>query len=341
MTLKKVILQINGKNFEKLFDRSKIRLGKVLYIKESESGNDLQISESEFNQSKKVAVSWIAPSVWAISLIEKYHLEKSEIEKIQTLLTEYLDAVEVERILQSLASKLRIEHLYKSSEYENSSLRVIFAVHERLQLVSSLKTKEIGEKLWHQWEPVISYHLLTCFDLLGQPTDWTTFESWLTSDSYLEERNQILSKVREVGNAIEITKTLHQEYLRIYGVKNSFSRFMRELLPERNRRELFGSIKIHTNSMPPLINTVSEDGTDEDKEKFLFNLRNNYAHKIKIIPGINSEMINLPTEYRNVFTMKNQVFKAETWVSYFTLDWPDVLEHIVRIGLAEYLKKQE
>ena len=63
-----------------------------------------------------------------------------------------------------------------------------------------------------QWEPVISYHLLTCFDLLGQPTDWTTFESWLTSDSYLEERNQILSKVREVGNAIEITKTLHQEY---------------------------------------------------------------------------------------------------------------------------------
>ena len=58
---------------------------------------------------------------------------------------------------------------------------------------------------------------------------------------------------------------------------------MRELLPERNRRELFGSIKIHTNSMPPLINTVSEDGTDEDKEKFLFNLRNNYADKIKII----------------------------------------------------------
>ena len=52
-------------------------------------------------------------------------------------------------------------------------------------------------------------------------------------------------------------------------------------------------------------------------------------------------MINLPTEYRNVFTMKNQVFKAETWVSYFTLDWPDVLEHIVRIGLADILKKQE
>lgn len=339
-TSEKVIFQINGENFEKLFDRSKIRLGKVFYIKESESGDDLQISESEFNQSRKVAVSWIVPrSGWIVPLIERYPLEKSEIEKIQILLTEYLDAVEVERILQSLASRLRIEHLYKSSEYEESSLRVIFAVHDRLQLVSSLKTREISEKLWHQWEPVISYHLLTCFDLLGQPANWTTFESWLTSDSYSEELNQILREVQQGGNAIEITKTLHQEYLRIYGVKNSFFRFMRELLPARNRRELFGSIKIHTNSMPPLINTVSEDGTDEDKEKFLFNIRNSYTHKIKIIPGINSEMMNLPAEYRNVFTMKSQELKAETWVSYFTLNWPDILEHIVKIGLAEYLKK--
>ena len=148
MTLKKVILQINGKNSRNFLIVQKFGQKCCIVKKESESGNDLQISESEFNQSKKVAVSWIAPSVWAVSLIEKYHLEKSEIEKIQTLLTEYLDAVEVGRILQSLASKLRIEHLYKSSEYENSSLRVIFAVHERLQLVSSLKTKEIGEKLW-------------------------------------------------------------------------------------------------------------------------------------------------------------------------------------------------
>jgi len=340
MTLERVIFQINNKNFYKFFDRSKIKIGKVFFIKESETGDDIQISETEFENSKRVAVNWIAPSEWAVSLLEKYHLESSEITKIQNLLQGYLPSEEVENKLKHFASKLRIEHLYKSSEYDNSILRVIFAVGERLELISNLKSKEIGEKIWHQWEPIISYHLLTCFDLLGQPSDWKTFDSWLISDSNENERREIISKIDKKANEVEISLHLYQEYLKIYGVKNSFFRFIKEVLPKENELQLLKSIKIHTNSMPPTIKTISEDGTDEEKEIFLFGIRNNYTHKVKIIPGINNEIMNMPEEFRKIPTVKFQEFKAEKWSTYLTQDWPYILEHIVKIGLSEYIRRQ-
>ncbi len=342
MSAESIKFQIKGNTFDKSFDRSKINLGKIFYIKEIDGGSDIEFSEKEFKDSKKYAVSWIALSVWAITLIDIYNLEHSEVTSTQKLLEGYMSQEEVLDCLSFKASKLRLEYLYKTSEFEESSLRVIFAVTERLNFINSLKAEEVSKKLFHNWEPVIVYHLLTCFDLLGQPDTWKTFDSWISSSSCEEERNKVANEIDSSLNKIEFSKQIFLEYQKIYGVKNSFFRFIREILPTENKKELFDSIRIRTNSMPPAIEVISEDGTDLEKEKFLYDLRNNYTHKAKVVHGFDTErMFGSQPEFQNTFNIRFQEFKEKKWITYMTSNWPKALEHFVKIGLAEKLKKRD
>jgi len=329
MDLENVKFLINGKTFDKSFSRSRIRLGKILYIKEDDPSKDIQVSESEFKDSKRVAVSWITPSIWAVTLIDIYNLEHSEVEATQKLLEGYMPREEVLENLSYFASKLRLEHLYKSSEYDESSLRVVFAVTSRLDLINLLKSEEVSRQLFHNWEPVIVYHLLTCFDLLGQPEAWIPFDSWLSSDTHKATREKLISENNSELNKADFSKRLYQGYQGLFGVKNSFFRFISEVLPEENRKELFNSIKIHTNSMPPSIETISEDGSEADKEKFLFSLRNNYTHKAKVVHGFNTEtMVGSQSKFKKVFAVRVQEFKEKKWSTYMTSNWPQTgLKH--------------
>ncbi|TND09343.1 MAG: hypothetical protein FD123_1305 [Bacteroidetes bacterium] len=334
-----VKFQIKGKSFEKSFDRSKIRLGAIFYVKEIDGGNDIEISEKVIAGGTKFAVSWIASSVWAVTLKDIYYLEYEQVLSTQRLLERYMTSQEVLDCISHKASKLRLEHLYKTSEFDKSSLRVIFAVAERLNFINSLKEEEISKKLFHHWEPVIVYHLLTCFDLLGQPHSWKTFDAWLTSSDNISERENVIAKIETKLSNVEFSKQLYLGYQNIYGTKNSFFRFIREILPAQNRQELLESIKIHTNSMPPLIEIISEDGTDLDKENFLYEMRNNYTHKAKVVHGIDFKSTFGIQNVSMTFSQRIQEFKATKWITYMTANWPDVLEHIVKIGLAETLKK--
>ncbi len=340
MSNENVKFQIKGKTFEKSFDRAKIKLGSILYLKEIDNGNDIEISENNFTDSTKFSVTWIALPVWAVTLNDIYNLEYSQVLSTQKLLEQYMTNQEVLDCISHKASQLQLEHLYKTSEYDNSSLRVIFAVTERLNFINSLKAEEVSKKLFQHWEPVIVYHLLTCFDLMGQPHSWLTFDGWLTSKKHKEEREEIIAAIEPKVPNIEFSKHLFQSYQNIYGTKNSFYRFIREILPSENRKKLFDSIKIHTSSMPPSIGTISEDGTDAVKEKFLYELRNNYTHKAKVVHGFDTKAIfGNQNEFSMAFTLRFQEFKERTSITYMTSNWPMVLEHIVKIGLAEYLKK--
>lgn len=331
---------IKGKSFEKSFDRTKIKLGTLLYVKEILNGADIEVCEKEFSGSTKFAVSWISPSSWAVTLDDIYHLEYSQVLSTQKLLDRYMSSTDVLNCISHKASKLRLEHLYKTSEFDKSALRVIFAVTERLNFINTLKEEDVSRKLFHHWEPLVVYHLLTCFDLLGQPHSWKTFDAWLTSSNNLQERKNATDKIDAEYSKVEYAKNLYQEYQNIYGTKNSFFRFIREVLPAANRQELFDSIKIHTNSMPPSTETISEDGTDLDKEHFMYEMRNNYTHKAKVIHGMDFKSIfGQKNEYSLAFTQRIQEFKATKWITYYTANWPEVLEHVVKIGLAEILKK--
>ncbi len=335
-----VKFQIKDKTFEKSFNRSKIKLGTILYIKEIQDGKDVEVSEKEFTGSTKFSVTWIAPSAWAVTLNDIYNPEYSEVLSTQKLLDGIMDNQDVLHCISFKASKLRLEYLYKTNEYENSPLRVIFAITERLKFIESLKEKEVSAKLYQHWEPVIIYHLLTCFDLLGQPESWVDFDSWLTSDKHKTEREKVKATLETGLDNIEFSRALYKNYQEIYGAKKSFLRFIREILPPEARRELFESIKIHTNTIPPSIKTISEDGTESEKEKFLYDIRNNYTHKAKVMHGFDVKSIfGSQDEFSMSFTNRLQEIKETKWINYMTSNWPDTLERIVKIGLAEYLKK--
>ena len=62
MPLQNVGFSFNSKRYDQPFDRSKIKLGKILFVKEIDNG--LKVSETEFEESIKTAVNWIAPSDW-------------------------------------------------------------------------------------------------------------------------------------------------------------------------------------------------------------------------------------------------------------------------------------
>jgi len=335
MNITQVRFLLNGKIFEKPYDRSKIQLGKVLFVKINDTFEGIDISEFEFEGSSRVAINWIAPSDWSVFLIDKYQIDSQLIDGIKTILKGYLDEEVVEINIIRLASKLRIENLHKTSEFENSSLRIVSAIKERLELIKQLKLKEVKDALWYHWEPVVCYHLLTCFDLLGQPSDWTTFDSWLTSKSYFEEREIIIKNIDRNMSIVDSAKYLYDEYNKIYGVKNSFFRFLREILPKKNRVELMNSLRIIVNSMPPSINLISEGGTEEDKEKFLFNLRNSYTHKAKTMKGFGDRF------GENLFVSRHQFqhYTEKKWYGYSTIGWPEIFEHVVKCGFSEFLLK--
>lgn len=174
-------------------------------------------------------------------------------------------------------------------------------VAERLFLIRQLDGIEPhfqgdGFELRHRgesWEhPYQHYHalriylLLTCFDILGQPEAWLDFQSWLKSKKtvHIEERANILSRCQS-ADLIDTISYVSAQYNAIYGVKNSFYKFMREIISPPDRERLLKSIRVST-----LAPTLFGDGVVRDalsdydandffKEKFLYNARNSFTHK--------------------------------------------------------------
>ncbi|MBP1673382.1 MAG: hypothetical protein H6Q25_1197 [Bacteroidetes bacterium] len=130
--------------------------------------------------------------------------------------------------------------------------------------------------LYRQYAALRYYLLLTCFDIFGQTKDYIEFKSWLSSSDHSEERNEIVrnSKTDEtIKKIIEI----HDEYNKIYGVSNSFKRFINEIISEKNREKLLKSISITKISLDG--NIIKDyEPTENNKIKFLFSIRNSFTH---------------------------------------------------------------
>ena len=115
--------------------------------------------------------------------------------------------------------------------WENSKMRRLLQVNERLKLTQHL-SKEIGEDFFkkYTYPPLITYLTLTCFDQLGQPANWTLFNQWIESPKKTTEREAIIRTIT-VGDKLQFSKALYEAYQKMYGVKNSFYNFLRNVMP--------------------------------------------------------------------------------------------------------------
>mgnify|MGYP001773322631 CR=1 FL=1 len=118
----------------------------------------------------------------------------------------------------------------------------------RHQYCDARLIQNIGENGWtHPWryfDALMHYLLLTCFDLLGQPSEWVPFSEWLISSKKASEREVVVSSVQTGSNPIEISRHFNDAYQAAYGVRTSFNNFVLKILTDEERAELYFNIQI-------------------------------------------------------------------------------------------------
>ena len=157
-------------------------------------------------------------------------------------------------------------------------------VHNRILLIRDLIGK-IGNAdnfiELYMYPGLITYLYLTCFDQLGAPIKgWRFFPAWIDSKSCADEvETAIDSAMAKFDEPKLMVKDVYNQYHENYGVKNSFFRFLREILPIDSRNILLNSILVEkwANGNEQIFPFEVDDVY---KEKWLHEVRNNYTHNL-------------------------------------------------------------
>ena len=318
-----------------MFDRAQLKLGTTIYVEFDGSGTPKDFYIHSRPSTIAYYIMWIAPSQWHVVLQDKFRPDPSFEERVFASINGYLEKETIARALAIAASDIRPEQMFKTSELNRSRLAVISAVIDRLDLCSKLSEAETAKQLFHHYTPLVVYLLLTCFDRLGQPSNWMDFGSWLRSDDKQEEREQVI--LDNLNNPPEIAATFYNMYNGIYGVSNSFYRFLHKILPSQTRQELLGTIRIEIVDNPPNIGN-NRQADNKAKEKYLFQLRNDYTHKAQFVPGTTKAIWPDGTFDKDSWIGVHQTIGHSSWNTLFIRNWPETIERVVRVGLAKYIE---
>lgn len=191
---------------------------------------------------------------------------------------------------------------------------------------------------WQYFDALRNYLLLTCFDVLAQPSDYLSFRDWLSAKKTHKERSIALDRASVETDLIEKIKTVYQEYLAIYGTRNSFYRFVRTILPEDARNELLHSIQIRKidaikNIELGIINEAGE------KIAFLYRIRNEFTHSAVGTGSPGGGVWDFHGKWLEIDGKPMKGWETIYWeckgahrIEYGVRDWPDVLVRTVKTG---------
>lgn len=213
-------------------------------------------------------------------------------------------------------------------------------------------TRTVAGDLTHPYKDysaLITYLLLTCFDVLGQPNDWVDFNSWLRSKKRKKEREDIISKNYNSDYSTFIL-SVNNQYNKLYGAKSSFIKFIREILTPENKKKLFNSIatskiipqKIETNV--PHARRIELD--EHYKENFIYKIRNSFTHKGVAIANASGGVFNIdepdlwPPDWKPAWgysEIHREKIKGDE-ISFSVQRWPFVLIEIIEDQI-EFEKK--
>lgn len=219
----------------------------------------------------------------------------------------------------------------------------------RHQYCDARLIKDVGESGWtHPWryfDALMYYLLLTCFDLLGQPSEWVSFSEWLVSSKKAAEREVVVRSLRDSLNPTEIARHFNSAYQEIYGVRNSFNAFVLKLLTDEERAELYfniqivrGRIECDPNTSYPALGYIENE---KKKLDFLYDLRNKFTHSAVIMGSANAgvfreayEPLTIDGVPKKGYVEIHREAKNGEWLIYQVRDWPFVLKRLVVAVLA-------
>jgi hypothetical protein len=307
------------------YDRSRLRLGALVHVEDRQG--EPKFFSKPTTSSEPYAVSWIAPSEWYVVLTRGYRFHGPDLDRLLKAVGGYATEDEVRAACDKCVREMPIEELYLTKTREQSLLGQFMTVVDRIELVQRLSTSESSKLLLDQYEPLVVYLMLTCFDVLGQPAEWRDFRSWLNGKE--------ASTVGLTGSSpVEQSKQLYQAWSERYGVRNSFYRFMNEVLPSEALGRLLASIEYLILSNPPEIR--QQKGDDDKKKRWLFDVRNRFTHNAQVNRGYHPSMFHDLAPGR---TQKQTRFGKKSWEVVNVEDWPQRIIEAVQCGLSAKMKK--
>lgn len=220
-------------------------------------------------------------------------------------------------------------------------VNIISSLNTQFRVPSLIRETENGgwTHPWMYFDSLRSYLLLTCFDLLGQPAPYKDFQCWLSASSTKADRDAALATVEKEPSLIAAVGYVHRQYLAQYGTKNSFYRFIKEILPTAARTDLLYSV--HIRMIDPQQNKeVRKIESDDEKTAFLYNVRNVYTHRAVnigspaggVFPNWGAPMVidGVPKQgWEPIYTKG----KDGLLIEYSVRGWPNVLIRTVELGL--------
>jgi hypothetical protein len=309
---------------EAKYDRSRLRLGALVHVEDRQG--EPKFFGKPTTSSVTYAVSWIAPSDWYVVLTRGYQFRAPDLDKLLKAVGGYATEDEVRAACDKCIREMPIEELYLTKTREQSLLGQLMTVADRIDLVKRLSSAESSKLLLDQYEPLVVYLMLTCFDVLGQPAQWRDFRSWL-------DGKEAAAASLTGSSPVEQSKRLYEDWSGRYGVRNSFYRFMNEVLPPEALERLLASIEYLTLSNPPVIRR-QKDG-DDKKKRWLFDVRNRFTHSAQVNKGYHSAMFG---ELPPGKAQKQVRFGRESWEVVTVDDWPQRVIEAVQCGLSAKIK---
>lgn len=321
-------LGLDGGRIEAAYDRSKLALGALVHVSSDPEGHPV-FSPTPSTGSTPYAVVWIATSEWWVLLANSPSFSEHDANQIVAATKGMLSKEYVDKAISKCRGDISLKKLYITEEEKGARSYQLLAVAQRLELVDLLISAKDEQRLHYEaklhYGGLIIYLLLTCFDLLGQPAKWMDFGSWLST-------KEPDSNTLTATDAITCAKQLHRQWLDKYSVRNSFYRFINEVISNEDRTHLLESLIIKDYKLPPEPMERIQV-SDDQKIKYLFDTRNRYTHRALFVPGNIADVPPISSEVGREQARTKRFFRNVS-----TIGWPDILIETVRKGLVRKIQ---
>ncbi len=191
---------------------------------------------------------------------------------------------------------------------------------------------------YRHYEALRFYLLLTCFDILGQGSEFVDFSKFINAKKFAAQRSKLIDSLPPDNDIDKNVKTMHEYYLQTYGFKKRYLYFIDNILDQEQRDRLYASIRVSKITNAFKRGVKSEDiSSIKKKNEFLFKLRNEFTHDGKSLAsgsdGLFDNMASIWSEGKIKWTFQTQYAekKGSYHVQYSTLRWPDEIRKILQV----------
>jgi len=261
------------------------------------------------------------------------------VSRVQRQLAEVPGAPDVDLALRHIGAGVRplTPDEEDAAHFGGGAHNVVSLVVSRLELLERLPPA--GEEyLRGRWQSLYAYLALTCFDKLGQPSEWIDFRTWLTQGcgEVRLDRERAASEVQQMPPT-QAAEQLFAAYNGKYGVRSSFRSFITNVLNPSDRRALLDCVRADWDDRPQ----VASENSDRRRAEYLYSIRNEYMHDLFFTsdaPPVEQVRRLDPKGQWDGFFMQRQYLDGRGRViTPMVRDWPMVLSRSVQRGLARWL----